>query len=45
MQSGREEILEARCAIKFSVKLGKNAGTAYRQACMIQELLPLAQTL
>ncbi len=27
MQSGREDTLEERCAIKFCFKLGKNAAT------------------
>ena len=41
MQSGREDILEERYAIKFSFKLGKNAiemygilQTAFRPSCM-----------
>ena len=41
MQSGREDTLEERCAIKFYFKLGKNATetygmllTAFRPSCM-----------
>ena len=41
MQSGREDTLEERCAIKFSFKLGKTATetygmlqTAYKPSCM-----------
>ena len=44
MQSGREEILEERYAIKFCFKLGKNAietygmlQTAFRPSCMNRE--------
>ena len=43
MQSGREDTLEERCAIKFCFKLGKNATetyamlyTAFRPSCMNQ---------
>ena len=46
MQSGREDTLEERYAIKFCFKLGKNATeiygmlkTAFRQSCMNRALV------
>ena len=43
MQSGREDNLEARYAIKFCVKLRKNATETFERLLMDKPVIPVAQ--